>query len=119
MVIIIIITVLIILELGGLRERGDLLGLGGDEAVEGLDGGVLLIGGVLKREKRELEYRTPRSHSPGNSPRFPEKSGDVRRCSCGFSWKTVFSHLLQEISVENRSPYPVLKYSYVYIYIYI
>ena len=53
----------------------------------------------------------PGSHSPGNSRRFPEISGRTKLASCRYSWKTVFSRLLQWISVENLSPYPVLKHS--------
>ena len=34
--------------------------------------------------KRELEYRIPRLHSPENSQRFPEISGDVRKNSTSF-----------------------------------
>ena len=52
-------------------------------------------------------------HYPVNSRRLPETSVRAKQASCRYSWKTMFSRLLPQISVENRSPYPVLKYSLV------
>ena len=64
---------------------------------------------------KELEYRIPRLHSPVNSRRFPDILSEIpvrtKSASCAFSLKTVFFRLLPQVSVEHRSPYPVLKYT--------
>ena len=60
-----------------------------------------------QHRKRELEYRIPRFHSPGLS----KISARTKQASCKYLWKTFFSGLLPQTSVENRSPYPVLKSS--------
>ena len=47
-------------------------------------------------------------------PRRPmAMSVRTKQASCRYMWKTAFSRLPPKISVENRSPYPVLKYSMV------
>ena len=43
--------------------------------------------------------------------RLSEISVRTRQASCRFLRKFVFSRLLPQISIENRSPHPVLKHS--------
>ena len=47
---------------------------------------------------------------PGHGP-LPSLPSKVMRRSCAPLYGTVFSRLLPQISVNNGSPYPVLKYS--------
>ena len=58
--------------------------------------------------ERELEYRIPRLHSPVNSRIFSEIAVRTKQASCRLSWKSAFSRSLQQTSVGNRSPYPLL-----------
>ena len=74
-------------------------------------GGEPRLFGVFKRG---LECGIPSFRSPVNSRRFPEIFRDFCKNKPRFlqvSAETVFSRLLPYIFVENRSPYPVLKYS--------
>ena len=76
-------------------------------------GGEPRLFGVFKRG---LECGIPSFRSPVNSRRFPEIFRDFCKNKPRFlqvSAETVFSRLLPYIFVENRSPYPVLKFSLI------
>ena len=69
---------------------------------------------------RELDSRIPRLNSPVNVRKLPEIFGDFCKNKTSFLCAFVENRFLPFPPVENRSPYPVLKYSrYIYIYIYI
>ena len=83
-----------------------------------------LLSGNLVMEtgcKRELEYRIPRLHSPANSRRFPEISGDVCKNKTIFLRSGTLSigelkHLLADLGLPSDGD-AVHEYIYIYIYI--
>ena len=77
--IIIILILLIIIMIQG-KQR--LLGARGRRASG--KRAVRWLGASREEVKKELEYRTPRLHSPENSPRFPEIAGDVCKSKTSF-----------------------------------